>query len=151
MVRKVILYYICKKNMVIFLFFSGSQLVKDNQLIKLLRNSSINFLRNIAISTGLAKGLLHPTTVHGLSRLFCTTLNSDSQDWCSLTLVRSIAQTQQLCRAFSTKPWISMLLGFLSATSSVGGNELNLPKQVSLMIFLNWVLLNFKEEKMYEF
>lgn len=108
---------------------SGSHIIKDNQLIKLLRDSSINFLRNIAISGGLAKHNPHRATVHGLSSLFCSMLNSGNQEWCNLTLVRSIAQSQQMCRALSNKPWVSMLLGFLSAPSEAG-NVINLPKQV---------------------
>jgi E3 ubiquitin-protein ligase HERC2 len=111
------------------------------QLIKLLRWGSINFLRNISISAGLAQENLHQTTIHGLSSLYCSTLNAAStSEWCNLTLVRSVAQTPQLCRAFSTKPWINMLLGFLSALSSVGGNELNLPKQIFSVRFLHTVL-----------
>ncbi|KAJ8962033.1 hypothetical protein NQ314_005815 [Rhamnusium bicolor] len=118
----------------------ASQLVKDNQLIKLLRDSSINFLRNIAISAGLSKNNLHPNTLHGLSSLFCTALNSNCSEWCNLTLVRSICHTQQLCRAFSTKPWIKMLLGFLAPPSNIGGNELNLPKQILTIRLLQTVL-----------
>lgn len=110
--------------------FSASQLVKDNQLIKLLRDSSVNLLRNIALSAGLCKDNLHRSTVHGLSSLFCTSLNSSSSEWCNLTLVRSICQTHQLSRAFSTKPWTNMLLGYLAPPSAVGGNDVNLPKQV---------------------
>ncbi|XP_044262446.1 E3 ubiquitin-protein ligase HERC2 isoform X2 [Tribolium madens] len=117
-----------------------SQIVKDNQLIKLLRDASINFLRNVSLSAGLANENLHQTTLHGLSSLFCATLSaSNTSEWCNLTLVRSIAQTQQICRAFSTKPWINMLLGFLSASSLVG-NELNLPKQIFSVRFLHTVL-----------
>ncbi|KAL3277032.1 hypothetical protein HHI36_012394 [Cryptolaemus montrouzieri] len=120
----------------------GSQLVKDNQLIKLIRTSSINFLRNIAISAGLSSENLHSTTMHGLSSLFCSTLNSYRQEWCSLTLVRSIAQTSQLCRAFSTKPWINMLLGLLTAGIK-GGNEHNLPNQILAVRLLQTVLVSW--------
>lgn len=81
------------------------------------------------ISAGLAKDNLHPTTIHGLSSLICITLSNNS-DWCNLTLVRSIAQTQQICRAFSTKPWINMLFSFLSADTGINENEVNFPKQV---------------------
>lgn len=109
---------------------SGSQIIKDNQLIKLLHDASINFLRNIAISAGLSKSNLHVNTLHGLSSLFCSTINSNFSEWSNLTLVRSICQTQQLCRAFSTKPWIKLLLEFLSLSESGEGKELNLPKQV---------------------
>uniref|UniRef100_A0A6P7FTJ3 HECT-type E3 ubiquitin transferase n=1 Tax=Diabrotica virgifera virgifera TaxID=50390 RepID=A0A6P7FTJ3_DIAVI len=119
---------------------NGTQLVKDNQLIRLLRDASINFLRNIAISTGLSSNNLHPNTVHGLSSLFCSSLNSTYSEWADLTLVRSICQTTQLCRAFSTKPWIRMLLGFLSPPSSPGGNESALLKQILTIRLLQIVL-----------
>lgn len=93
------------------------------------------------MSAGLANENLHQTTIHGLSSLYCSTLSaSNISEWCNLTLVRSIAQTQQICRAFSTKPWINMLLGFLSAPTSIGGNELNLPKQIFSVRFLHTVL-----------
>ncbi|CAG9815802.1 unnamed protein product [Phaedon cochleariae] len=118
----------------------GSQLIKDNHLIKLLRDMSINFLRNITLSAGLSKNDLYPNTVHGLSSLFCTTLTSNCSEWINLTLVRSICQTEQLCRAFSTKPWIKMLLGFLGPPSNAGGNELNLPKQILTIRLLEAVL-----------
>ncbi|KAJ8985747.1 hypothetical protein NQ317_014400 [Molorchus minor] len=117
-----------------------SQLVKDNQLIKLLRESSINFLRNVAVSAGLSTENLHPNTVHGLSSLFCMAVSLNNAEWCDLTLVRSICQTQQLCRAFSTKPWINMLLGFLTPSSNISGNELNLPKQILTIRLLQSVL-----------
>ncbi|XP_044756400.1 E3 ubiquitin-protein ligase HERC2 [Coccinella septempunctata] len=120
----------------------GSQLVKDNQLIKLIRTSSMNFLRNIAISAGLSSATLHPSTMHGLSSLFCSTLNSYSQEWCSLTLIKSIAQTPQLCRAFSTKPWINMLLDLFSAGSK-GGNEHNLPNQILAIRLLQTILVQW--------
>ncbi|XP_072386929.1 E3 ubiquitin-protein ligase HERC2 [Diabrotica undecimpunctata] len=119
---------------------NGTQLVKDNQLIRLLRDASINFLRNIAISTGLSSNNLHPNTVHGLSSLFCSSLSSTYSEWADLTLVRSICQTTQLCRAFSTKPWIRMLLGFLSPPSSPGGNESALLKQILTIRLLQIVL-----------
>ena len=123
------------------IFQAASQIVKDNQLIKLLRDASVNFLRNVSISAGLAQSNLHPTTIHGLSSLFCATLSAPTiSEWCNLTLVRSIAQTTQMCRAFSTKPWINMLLGFLSAPSNICGNELNLPKQIFAVRFLLTVL-----------
>ncbi|CAH0559020.1 unnamed protein product [Brassicogethes aeneus] len=118
----------------------ASQLIKDNQLIKLLRNSSINFLRILAISAGVSKGNLHQTTVHGISSLFCSTLTFGNSEWCNLTLVRSIAQNQQLCLAFSTKPWINMLLEFLSVNSPSSGNEVNLPKQILTVRLLQTVL-----------
>ncbi|XP_074029211.1 E3 ubiquitin-protein ligase HERC2 [Leptinotarsa decemlineata] len=118
----------------------GSQLIRDNQLIKLLRDLSINFLRNVAISAGFSKNNLHPNTVHGLSSLFCNTLNSNYSEWMNLTLVRSICQTQQLCRAFSTKPWIKILLRFLAPPNNVNGNELNLPKQVLTIRLMQTVL-----------
>lgn len=108
---------------------------KDNQIIKLLRDESINFLRVLSASAGLVKDELHKTTVHGLSSLFCNTIRSGNQDWCNLNLVRCVAQTQQLCRAFSTKPWIDMLLNFVCPITVVGGNEMNLPKQVNLIAF----------------
>lgn len=110
---------------------AGSQIVKDNQLIKLLRCASINFLRALAISGGLAKDSLHESTTHGLSSLFCSILNTGSQDWCNLTLVRSVAQSSRMCRALSTKSWVNMLLGFISENGSPSGNMVNLPKQVS--------------------
>ncbi|XP_017782464.1 PREDICTED: E3 ubiquitin-protein ligase HERC2 isoform X2 [Nicrophorus vespilloides] len=119
---------------------TGSHIIKDNQLIKFLRDSSINFLRNIAISAGLAKGNLDPSTIHGLSSLFCSTLKSGNQDWCSLTLVRSIAQSSQNSIAFSTKPWVNMLLSFISASNSAGGNVVNLPKQILSVRLLQTVL-----------
>lgn len=112
------------------ILFLAMQLSKDNQFIKLLRDATINFLRVIMISSGLAKRQLHPTSVHSLSRLFCNTIRSGNQDWCSLNLIRIMAQTPQLCRAFSTKPWIDILLSFISPATIVGGNEMNLPKQV---------------------
>ncbi|XP_018562377.1 E3 ubiquitin-protein ligase HERC2 isoform X2 [Anoplophora glabripennis] len=118
----------------------ASHLVKDNQLIKLLRDSTINFLRNIALSAGLCKDNLHHSTVHGLSSLFCASLNSSSSEWCNLTLVRTICQTPQLSRAFSTNPWINMLLGFLIPPNSVGGNDINLPKQILAIRLLQVVL-----------
>ncbi|XP_056632300.1 E3 ubiquitin-protein ligase HERC2 isoform X1 [Diorhabda sublineata] len=118
----------------------GTQLVKDNQLIRLLRDASINFLRNIAISTGLTNNNLHPNTLHGLSSLFCSSLSSTCSEWVDLTLVRSICQTDQLCRAFSTKPWIKMLLGFLSPSSNTGVNESILLKQILTVRLLQIVL-----------
>ncbi|XP_030756884.1 E3 ubiquitin-protein ligase HERC2 [Sitophilus oryzae] len=118
----------------------SSQIVKDNQLIKLLRDASINFLRNLTISSGLSNNNLHPTSLHGLSSLFCSVLNTNNFEWCNLTLVRTISQTQQLCRAFSTKPWMTMLLEFLTPPSSVGGNEFNLPKQILTIRLLQTVL-----------
>ncbi|KAG5897066.1 hypothetical protein JTB14_025882 [Gonioctena quinquepunctata] len=118
----------------------ASQLIRDNQLIRLLRDISINFLRNISISAGFSNNNLHPNTVHGFSSLFCNTLNSNYSEWINLTLVRSICHTQQLCRAFSTKPWITMLMRFLAPPTSVDGNELNLPKQVLTIRLLQSVL-----------
>ncbi|XP_066141939.1 E3 ubiquitin-protein ligase HERC2 isoform X1 [Euwallacea fornicatus] len=118
----------------------SSHLVRDNQLIKLLRDASINFLRNIAISAGFSQENLHSTSLHGLSSLFCSVLNSNNPDWCNLTLIRMVCQTQQLCQAFSTKPWINMLLGSLTPPSCSGGNELNLPKQILTIRLLQTVL-----------
>ncbi|KAF7266968.1 hypothetical protein GWI33_019752 [Rhynchophorus ferrugineus] len=118
----------------------SSQIIKDNQLIKLLRDASINFLRNITISSGLSKNNLHSTSLHGLSSLFCAVLNSNNFEWCNLTLIRTISQTQQLCRAFSTKPWMNMLLDFLTPPSNLGGNEFNLPKQILTIRLLQTVL-----------
>ncbi|KAF5270348.1 hypothetical protein FQR65_LT05536 [Abscondita terminalis] len=115
------------------------QISKDNQFVILLREASINFLRIIAASSGLTKDNLHSTTVHGLSSLFCNTIKSGNQDWCNLNLIRSIAQSQQLCRAFSTKPWINMLLGFISPVGT-SGNEMNLPKQILSLRLLKTVL-----------
>lgn len=112
----------------------GAQIVKDNQLIKLLRSGSINFLRSLSISGGLAKECLNNSTVHGLSSLFCSVLNSGNQDWCNLTLVRSIAISTKMCKALSIKPWINMLLGFISEDGNEG-NTVNLPKQVSIGVF----------------
>lgn len=105
----------------------GVQATKDSQLIKLLKDSCINFLQVVAVSAGLSKNNLHSTSMHSLSSLLCTTLKKGQEDWCSLTLVRSIAQTQQICRAFSTKIWTDMLFGFLLPTED---NEISLPKQV---------------------
>ncbi|XP_050303138.1 E3 ubiquitin-protein ligase HERC2 [Anthonomus grandis grandis] len=119
----------------------SSQIVKDNQLIKLLRDSSVNFLRNLTISAGLTDDNLHFTSLHGLSSLFCSILtNPGTSEWCNLTLIRTICQTQQLCRAFSTKPWMNLLLGFLTPPSSSGGNEFNLPKQILTIRLLQTVL-----------
>lgn len=119
----------------------GSQIVvRDNQLIKFLRESSINFLRVITVSGGLAKSNLDPSTMHGLSSLFCSTLNSGNQEWCSLTLMHSIAQTPQHCTALSTKPWINMLLGFISTQPNACGNVVNLPKQILSVRLLKEVL-----------
>lgn len=119
-------------------FILGSQFARDNQLIKLLRESCINFLRIIAVSTGLTKNNIHPSSMHSLSQLLCATLKNGNEDWCNLTLVRSIAQTQQICKAFSTKAWVNMLLGFLSREA--GGGELNLPKQILTVRLLQTVL-----------
>ncbi|XP_048524463.1 E3 ubiquitin-protein ligase HERC2 [Dendroctonus ponderosae] len=118
----------------------SSYLIRDNQLIKLLRDMSLNFLRNLTMSAALSNDDLHFTSLHGLGSLFCSVLNSNNSDWCSLTLIRTICQTQQLCRAFSTKPWISMLLGFLCPPNSIGGNEFNLPKQIFTVRLLQTVL-----------
>lgn len=118
-----------------YLLLSGSQVIKDNQLIKLLHDANINFLRNIAISAGLSKSNLHPNTLHGLSSLFCCTINSNFTEWSNLTFVRSICQSQQLCRAFSTRPWMKMLLEFLSFSDSGDVKELNLPKQVIMWTY----------------
>lgn len=117
--------------------FAASQSIKDNQLIKLLHDASINFLRNIAISAGLSKSNLHANTLHGLSSLFCSTINLNFSEWSNLTLIRSICQTQQLCRAFSSKPWIKMLLDFVSFSESGEVKELNLPKQVLISLLHN--------------
>lgn len=122
-----------RKLSLISFVFLVLQLSKDNQFIKLLRDACINFLRVIGASGGLAKDDLHATTVHGLSSLFCNTVRSGNQDWCNLNLVRSVAQSQQLCRSFSTKPWVDMLLNFISPIAVVGGNEMNLPKQASFV------------------
>ncbi|CAH1128754.1 unnamed protein product [Ceutorhynchus assimilis] len=118
----------------------SSQIVRDNQLIKLLRDASINFMRNLTISAGLSCNNLHSTSFHGLSSLFCSVLNSNNSEWCTLTLIRTICHTQQLCRAFSTKPWMNMLLGFLTPPSIAGGNEFNLPKQILTIRLLHTVL-----------
>ncbi|KAK9875133.1 hypothetical protein WA026_005926 [Henosepilachna vigintioctopunctata] len=80
--------------------------------------------------------------MHGLSRLYCSTLSSYSQDWCCLSLVRSIAQTPPLSRAFSTKPWINLLLSLLSAGPK-GGNENNLPNQMQAVRLLQTVLVSW--------
>ncbi|KAK5650580.1 hypothetical protein RI129_001609 [Pyrocoelia pectoralis] len=116
------------------------QLSKDNQFIILLREACINFLRVIGASAGLAKNDLRAGTIHGLSSLFCNTIKSGNQDWCNLNLVRSIAQTQQLCRAFSTKSWVDMLLNFINPVIVNGGNEMNLPKQILSLRLLKIVL-----------
>ncbi|KAL1491483.1 hypothetical protein ABEB36_012074 [Hypothenemus hampei] len=119
----------------------SSHLVKDNQLIKLLKDASINFLRNLTISAGLATGdSLHSTSLHGLSSLFCSVLSTSNSEWCDLTLVRAVCQTDQLCKAFSTKPWMNMLLGFLTPPNNSGGNEFNLPKQILTIRLLQVVL-----------
>lgn len=116
----------------IFIIVSVSHIISDNQLIKLLHGASINFLRNIAISAGLSKSNLHANTLHGFSSLFCSTINANFSEWSNLTLVRSICRTQQLCQAFSTKPWIKLLLEFLSVPEIGEKKELNIPKQVIL-------------------
>ncbi|KAF5273445.1 hypothetical protein FQA39_LY07462 [Lamprigera yunnana] len=116
------------------------QMSKDNQFVILLRDACVNFLRVIAISAGLTKDDLHSRTIHGLSSLFCDTIKSGSQDWCNLSLIRSIAQSSQLCRAFSTKPWINMLLSFISPIIRTSGNKMNLPKQILSLRLLKIVL-----------
>lgn len=113
----------------------GGQMTKDSQLIKLLKESCINFLQVLVVSSGLTKNNLHPSSVHSLSSLLCSVLKK-GQEWCNLTLVRSIAQTQQICRAFSTKAWTDMLLGFLLPAQDTGGNEIGLPKQVKINSFV---------------
>lgn len=84
----------------------------------------------------MTKNNLHHTSMHSLSSLFCSELKKQNRDWCDLTLVRSIAQTQQIRRAFSTKPWIDVLLGFLLPTNNTDCSEINLPKQVLLYSFI---------------
>lgn len=111
--------------------------MKDNQLIKLLHDASVNFLQNVSISCGLAGNRLYPSTVHGICSLFCSMLNSGNQEWCNLTLVRGVVQSPRMCKSVSTKPWIDMLLGFISVSNSAGGNVVNLPKQVSTSLFLS--------------
>nr|XP_022903495.1 E3 ubiquitin-protein ligase HERC2 isoform X1 [Onthophagus taurus] len=106
----------------------------NNQLIKILRDSSVNFLRNVTISAGLAKDNLDKNTIHGLCSLFCTTLRAGNYEWCDLTLVRSVAQSTKICKHLSTRPWINMLINFISATN------VNLPKQILSVRLLQTIL-----------
>ncbi|CAH1964040.1 unnamed protein product [Acanthoscelides obtectus] len=121
---------------------ASHHLVKDNQLIRLLRDASINFLRNMSVSADLAKDPLHPNTLHGLGSLFCAALTGGAgAEWANLTLARAICRTRQMCRAFSTKPWIRMLLGFLQPPAgNAGSNEIDLPKQILTIRLLQTVL-----------
>lgn len=112
--------------------FSGVQPTKVNHLIRLLKESCVNFLQVVTVSTGMTKNNLNRTSMHSLSSLFCVELKKGNRDWCDLTLMRSIAQTQQIRRAFSTKPWIDVLLSFLLPSEGDSSRDVNLPKQVGL-------------------
>ncbi|XP_060526978.1 E3 ubiquitin-protein ligase HERC2 [Cylas formicarius] len=118
-----------------------SPVARDNRLIRMLREACVNFLRNVAVGAGLSRDDLHQTTLHGLSALFCSALGGAGSEWCGLTLIRTVCQTRQMCRAFSTKPWMAMLLGFLTPPAS--GNELNLPKQIMTVRLLRTVLASW--------
>lgn len=109
------------------------QSARDNHLIALLKESCVNFLQVVTVSAGLTKNNLHHSSMHSLSALLCTELKQRRKEWCDLTLIRSIAQTQQIRRAFSTKPWIDVLLGFLLPTGE--SYEIGLPKQVFVIKF----------------
>lgn len=85
----------------------------------------------VTVSTGLTKNNLHHSSMHSISSLICSELKKGNKDWCNLTLVRGIAQTQQIRRAFSTKPWIDVLLSFLLPTGDTEFTDNNLPKQVN--------------------
>lgn len=112
----------------------STQTIKHNQLIRLLRDACVNFLRNVTLSAGLSHDNLHSSTVHGLSSLLCCALNNDLySEWCNLTLIRSITQSRQLSIAFSTKPWINLLLENLMKTK-------DLPKQIQSIRLLEIVL-----------
>lgn len=113
---------------------------KENQLITLLRDASVNFLRNISISSGLAGNTLQPSTIRGISSLFCNMLNTANQDWCNLTLTKSIVRSNDMCMAFSSRPWVNMLLDFVSGNINAGGNIVNLPKQILSTRLLQTVL-----------
>lgn len=108
-------------------------------LITLLRDASINLMRNISISAGLAAKALQPSTIHGISSLFCNILSINHYDWCNLTLTRGIVQSNEMCQAFSSKPWVTMLLDFISGVNA-GGNIVNLPKQILSTRLLQTVL-----------
>lgn len=124
------LFYNSLKKIIIL----GVQQTKDNQLIGILKESCTNFLQIVAVSSGLIKNNLHPSSMHSLSSLLCSELKKRNREWCDLTLVRSIAQTQQIRRAFSTKPWVDALLGFILPLGEPEFCEVDLPKQV--IVFL---------------
>lgn len=118
----------------------GSHYGKENQLVTLLRHGCVNFLRNISISSGLAGNTLQPSTIRGISSLFCNMLSTANQDWCNLTLTRSIVRSNEMCMAFSNRPWVNMLLDFISGNTNAGGNIVNLPKQILSTRLLQTVL-----------
>lgn len=123
---------------------------KDNQLIKLLRDASINLLRNITLCSGLYTNHNNIGTVQGISKLFYSLTQSTNQsdastlsktyheDWCTLTLVRSITLSEDICQAFSTKPWIELLLNIIRFNNHQ--NEIALPKKIQAIRFLIAVL-----------
>ncbi|XP_042217246.1 E3 ubiquitin-protein ligase HERC2-like isoform X2 [Homarus americanus] len=103
--------------------------------ILVLRDSCLQLLRSITISTGLSAHSMTPASVRTVAALLHSivqagTTQSKERDhlleeqhrsWCTLGLVRSVSCSPLLCRNLATPPWVSLLLNlaqtFLGASS----------------------------------
>lgn len=129
---------------------NGGQLTKDNQLINFLRDACVNLLRNVTLCAGLHLQENYQSTIHGLSSLFYSMIKTKyqgdqtniltkthSNDWCTLSLVRSIAQSEEMCRSLSSRNWIDLLLKIASSRNQ---SDVRLPQQIQALRVLQTVL-----------
>lgn len=112
----------------------------------LLKNACINLLRNICICVGQTSPTLNNiSAITTLPRLLRDVLkqshvtetkqkavdipNKIHEEWCTLSLVRSIASTESICLSLSTLPWVELLLEIIAQNPAYGCN-VTLYKQV---------------------
>ncbi|KAK8398901.1 hypothetical protein O3P69_004178 [Scylla paramamosain] len=92
--------------------------------ILVLRDSCLQLLRSLTISTGLTSHTMSPASVRTVAALLHSILQagtSQSEEcdallkeqhssWCTLGLVRSVSCSPVLCRSLATPPWVNLLL-----------------------------------------
>ncbi|KAK4294466.1 hypothetical protein Pmani_032901 [Petrolisthes manimaculis] len=92
--------------------------------IMVLRDSCLQLLRSLALSTGLTAHNMTPASVRTLAALLhnivqAGTSQSEEQDlllaeqhrsWCTLGVVRSLSCSPALCRSLATPQWVNLLL-----------------------------------------
>ncbi|XP_015429351.1 PREDICTED: LOW QUALITY PROTEIN: E3 ubiquitin-protein ligase HERC2 [Dufourea novaeangliae] len=115
-----------------------------------LKTASVSLLRVLLLCCGIVADKVTPSAIKTLASVLrgvtATAHKSDShkeslmlqeyhESWASLSLLRAIANSPELCKSLSTKAWIDFLLGVIAEE-----NNSNLEKQIMAVRFLTTVL-----------